>query len=673
MREKIEEFLSQKSKEIQQLAEKYPDKKSLVIDYSEFHSFDHQLAEELVKKPDEIIKLFEEILSEQNIPVAVDLSEKPKFYVRFMNLPKEKGYTVMVRNITSDYIGKFISVEGVVNKIGDVLPKVYNAIFYCNRCDERVLVLQDKRILQEPYKCPGCQRSEFRFSPDESEWIDIQRLEIQEPLEMLKGGEQARKIEVWAEEDMTDVVTAGDKIVVTGIVRLKPPEKRGVSVFYKFIEANYVEGIEREFEEIDITEEEEKEIKKLAKDPKIYDKIIKSIAPSIYGYDEVKEAIALQLFGGRPGKKLPDGTSVRPDIHILLIGDPGVAKSKMLQYVDNIAPKSIYVSGASTTGAGLTATAEKDELAEGAWTLKAGALVLAGGGIAAIDEFDKMSKEDRGAMHEAMEQQTISVAKAGIITKFKANTSILAASNPKFSRFDRYKSPAEQFDIPPTLMSRFDLMFPIKDVVDRELDKNIAEHMLKMHGSGEDLEDIKPDIPADLFRKYIAYSRIHVRPMITEDAKEKLMDYYVNLRASSHGGAVPATPRQLEALVRLSEASAKIRLSDTVTVTDAERAIRLTNFVLREVAYDESTGVFDIDRIVTEHPKSTRDKIRVVESIIRELVGEDESATASLENIKEKAREHDIDGFETEKLIEELKLKGYIFEPRHGQYGITIE
>ncbi|MFC2154382.1 AAA family ATPase, partial [Candidatus Altiarchaeota archaeon] len=462
----------------------------------------------------------------------------------------------------------------------------------------------------------------------------------------------------------------GDKIIINGILRLKPPQKKG-SVYFKYLESNYLQGLDMEFEDLEITEEEEKEIKKLSKDPRLYEKIVDSIAPSIYGYREVKEAIALQIFGGTPGKKMPDKTTCRADIHLLLIGDPGVAKSKMLQYVDHIAPKSIYVTGKGTTGAGLTATAEKDEFAEGAWTLKAGALVLAGGGICMIDEFDKMNKEDRSAMHEAMEQQTISIAKAGIVTKFKANTAILAASNPKFSRFDNYRALYEQFDIPPTLLSRFDLIFPIRDVLDKELDRSIADHIMKIHINQEPGEELKPEVDPELFRKYIAYSRKNITPKMTEDVSEKIKDYYVQLRFSGGEDTAAATPRQLEALIRLSEASAKMRLSDKVEVTDAERAINLTNFVLQEIAYDVKTGKLDIDRIVTDHPKSVRDSIRVVEDILRELVEASGENSAVYEDIMASAKERNLEKFQIEKIIEELKQKGIIYEPRHGRFMFT--
>jgi replicative DNA helicase Mcm len=665
----IETFIGRHQEQLRVLGEKYPERKSLVLDFEELERHDRDLADRLRKTPDEAMAEFDEVLNNMGILTVV---ENPKFHARFRNIPNEKGYTVAIRNITSEYIGRFIAVDGLVNKISDVFPKVTNALFICNRCDEHNWIEQDKKILIEPARCRGCGKTDFRFMPEESQWIDVQRLEVQEPLEMLKGGENARKIELWAEEDMTDKVTVGDQVKVTGVVRLKPPKMKG-SVYDKQLEVNHIEPVQKEFEELDITDEEQKEILKLSKDPALYKNVIESIAPSIYGYDEVKEAIALQLFGGRQGKVLPDGTKVRGDIHLLLIGDPGVAKSRVLQYVNQIAPKSIFVAGKGTTGAGLTATAEKDEMADGAWTLKAGALVLAGGGIACIDEFDKMDKEDRSAMHEAMEQQTISVAKAGIVAKFKANTSILAASNPKFSRFDDYKPIAEQFDIPPTLVSRFDLIFPIRDILDSEKDRAIAEKMLLMHQSKASMKDISPAIETTLFRKYIAYARRNIKPELNESTAEIIREYYVKLRTRGKGGSFSATPRQLEAIVRLSEASAKLRLSEEVSVADVDRAIKLTEYVLLKIATDQTTGELDIDRIVTDHPKSMRDRIKNVEGILHELCAAASDSMATLDAVLESAKSKNIEKFDVEKIIAELKSKGLIYEPRHGRYMFTEE
>jgi len=666
--EKVGEFLNKKSNDINKVAELYPEVKSILINYEELEKFDHGLAEELMANPDNIVGIFSEILKEK-ISVAPELMDDLRINARFYNIPKEKGYTILVRELRAKNVGAMMSLEGLVNKITDIFPKIETGRFYCNKCNESHDEPQATRFLQQPPFCNNCKKREFRFVPEESKLTDIQKLEIQEPLEMLKGGAEARRIEIWVEDDLTDAVYAGDRVVVTGIMRLLPPKKGG-SVYLKYIEGNNIEGIAREFEDIEISKKEEREIKKLAKDPKIHDNVIASIAPGIWGYNEVKEAIALQLFGGRGRKRLPDGTPLRPDIHLLLVGDPGVAKSRILQYVNQIAPKSIYVTGKGTTGAGLTATAEKDDFGEGGWTLKAGALVLAGGGVVCIDEFDKMDKEDRSAMHEAMEQQTISVAKAGMVTRFIANTAVLAASNPKFSRFDSYKPLGEQFDIPPTLLSRFDLIFPIRDILDKEKDAEIADHMLKMHKTPEEAEEIQPVINAELFRKYIAYSRKNIRPVMTDDAADKIKAYYVDLRGGSQETA-RATPRQLEALVRLAEASARIRLSDTVTVSDADRAIRLTNFVLREVAYDAATGEIDIDRIGAEYPKSDRDKIKLMEDIIRGLIAESGDSSAHLEDIIREAEGKDIDRFKAEKVINELKNKGIIYEPRHAKFMFT--
>jgi replicative DNA helicase Mcm len=283
-----------------------------------------------------------------------------------------------------------------------------------------------------------------------------------------------------------------------------------------------------------------------------------------------------------------------------------------------------------------------------------------------------MSKEDRSAMHEAMEQQTISVAKAGIIAKFKANTSILAASNPKFSRFDNYKPLAEQFDIPPTLISRFDLIFPIRDIMDQETDRAIADKMLMSHRS-ETMQGIAPEIGSDIFRKYIAYARKTIKPELTAATSEKIKEYYVALRARGRGGAAAATPRQLEALVRLSEASAKLRLSNEVTVSDVEHAIRLTEFVLKEIATDAVTGELDIDRIVTDHPKSMRDRIRTVEEAIKDAITASTDGTASLDQIIDVVKDKNIDKRTVEQILTELKNKGNIYEPRHGKYMFTEE
>ncbi|MCD6414468.1 MAG: minichromosome maintenance protein MCM, partial [Candidatus Diapherotrites archaeon] len=508
---------------------------------------------------------------------------------------------------------------------------------------------------------------------------------VQEPLEAMIRGEQAKNIDVWLEGDLTNRFYPGDKVLITGILRLIPPKTKG-AVYSIYLYAVNIEKLEKEFEELELTPEEEKEIIKLSKDPEIYEKIIQSIAPSIYGYKEVKEALALQLFGGTRNKVLPDGIHIRPDIHILLIGDPGTAKSQMLNYIYSLAPKAVFVGGKSATGAGITATAEKDEFGEGGWTLKAGALVLASGGHAMIDEFNQMSEEDRSAMHEAMEQQRISIAKAGIVTTFKAETSILAAANPKFGRFDPYEMPAEQFDIPPTLLSRFDLIFPIRDIIDEETDRNMANHILAGHQTSiirsehmkgilteKELEAaekrITPLIDPAILRRYIAYARKNYNPILTKEAAERIKNYYVELRGlGKQQGAIPTTARQLEALVRLAEASAKGRLSKLVEIDDAERAIKLHQYVMREIMMDRETGRYDIDIIASGKPKSRMDRVRSLYHLVRKLCEENDVVTHDM--VIEEAKQANMQVDDIDSLLSELKKNGDIYSPRHGQYKI---
>jgi len=593
----IESFLSEKCRdELNLVGQLYPKKQSVLIDAQALQEFSPQLAEQLLLNPDEIIKEFEKALDKEKDHIAFSKPEPDiRLSVRFINLPPEDE--IKVRDCTSHYLGRMFKVQSLITTVGDVLPKVWKAVFICKRCKAEVEMIQNEKSVKMPMACDQCGRKDFELLENKSKFIDFQRIDVQEPLELLKGGDQAKRISVWLENDLTNRVLPGQRVVITGILRLEVPKFKG-TVYQKFIEANSIEFTDQEFEELEIDEVTEKKIKKLSKDPKIAEKLVASIAPSIYGHTEAKEAIALQLFGGANNKKLPDGMKIRGNMHILLIGDPGTAKSQMLKYVNRLAPKSLYVSGKSATGGGLTAIAEKDEFGEGGWVLKAGALVLASGGLACIDEFDKMSEEDRSAIHEALEQQTVSVAKAGIIATFKSESSVLAAANPKYSRFDQFKPPAEQFDIPPTLLSRFDLIFPIKDVMDETKDRELATHMLSAHklaqttASGgrdtneKDLEKLTPIIEPELLKMYIAYSRRNCHPVITEEASNRLGEYYVELRRKSSGGNVPLTPRQLEGLIRLAEASAKLRLNKTVEIEDADRAIRLTEFVLRELGME---------------------------------------------------------------------------------------
>ena len=1189
--ERFEEFFNlEYKKEIEKIIESYPEEKSLVVNYKILERFDPILADELVDNPEAVIAAASKAIQEVNIP-SLNVEEfKP--HIRFSNLPKD--HEPNIRNISSKHLGKLIGVEGLVRQITDVLPKLTLAVWKCKRCGNTYRVPQEKQKLTPPGMCE-CHSRDFDLVEDQSGFIDYQKIQIQEPLEKLNGNEQAVYVDIYVSDDLVNKVSAGDKTKFVGILRLVPPQKDKKTVYGRFLECNYLEETQKEFTELDITKEEEEEIQKLSKDPKIYERLTGSVAPAIYGHDIVKESIVLQLFGGVT-KHLPNNQSIRGNVHILLIGDPGCGKSQLLQATNNIAPKSIYFSGKTSSAAGLcvapdtlvlnhsgfkpiqefveenfvgegreeisgcfsnefnkktftlgdnlkiskgkiskiwrikapkkmieiksrlgkelsltpntsliriqkgefgwvkaneikkgdyvacvrklpfteskkysievllknknikianniskefkqisdklvnqkkyptlmalakkigksratiyawrnpkfyhgialkdfiklgkeagwsirklskcinlvfiahgktvkipqmlndpkiaylaglligdgsiyeqkkrtslrlyntsqeildnfdnylkeifgiktekyiqkgvfvrrfasqiiypllkeygltnnkkenkishfasesnkeilsallrgifdtdgyvsttgsnhigistiskplaqsiqlsllkfgiistlrerklkgkisygkniiiqsknnqfvieirsnnkhkfkkigfnekkkqkalqkitqktsiktnidkiplekiiarkkieelarhsddpklitlansdiiweeitekkefkpsykhvydftvdethnfiangfithnTATAVKDEFGEGGWTLKAGALVLASGGICMADELDKMDPQDRSALHEAMEQGMISVAKAGIVSRFKTDTSLLAAANPKYSRFDKFQPLLEQIELPASLISRFDLFFMIRDVLDRTIDQKISEHILKTHQSGEKLRHAKksgialspedkayidkitePQIKDDLLRKYIAYARQNCFPVLTAESMEALTNFYVGLRDQGRNqGAFAATARQLEGLVRLSEASARVKLKDLVEIIDAEKAMMLVKKSLEDTVTDPETGKIDIDIVTSGTTHTQQNAISTTLRLVKDAMAEGIDMVP-IEQIVAEAMEKGISEDKVMTAIADLEKKGDIYKPRH--------
>ncbi|WP_429222929.1 minichromosome maintenance protein MCM [Methanobacterium oryzae] len=648
---KFEEFFSTKYKDIVfEALEKYPDERSVVVDYLQLEMFDPDLADLLIEKPEEVIKAAQKAIKN------IDTTRKnADLHVRFENLTNN----IPLRELRSKYIGKFIAVDGIVRKANEIRPRIVNAMFECRSCMRLHEVPQKSNLISEPALCNDCGGRSFRLLQEESEFLDTQTTKLQEPLENLSGGEQPRQINVVLEDDLVDSITPGDIIRITGTLKTVRDEK--TKLFKNYVYCNYIEALEQEFEELQISEEDEAKIKELAADPNVYNKIINSTAPSIQGYREVKEAIAIQLFGGS-AKELEDKTRIRGDIHILIVGDPGIGKSQMLKYVSKLAPRGIYTSGKGTSGVGLTAAAVKDDL--GGWSLEAGALVLADRGNVCVDELDKMRSEDRSAIHEALEQQTISIAKAGIMATLNSRCAMLAAANPKFGRFDRYKSIAEQINLPSPILSRFDLIFVVEDKPDAERDRKLAGHILNIHKTSE----IPFEIDPELLRKYIAYARKQVHPELTEGAIEVLQEFYVGMRGSAEDddSPVPITARQLEALVRLSEANCKIRLGTEVTAEDAKRAVKLQQECLKQVGLDPETGKVDIDKVEGRTPKSERDKARVLMDIIKELSDEYGGRVPISIVTDEMSDRYKVSEEKVEQIITKLKQQGLVFEPTTG-------
>ncbi len=651
---KFEEFFSTSYKDdVFEILEKYPDERSLNVDYNALEMFDPDLADLLIDKPEEVIQAAQ--IAIKNIDPLVKDAD---IHIRFENLTN----VIPLKTLLSKYIGTFVAADGIVRKTDEIRPRIETGVFECRGCMRLHEVEQtSSNTIIEPSLCSECGGRSFRLLQEESKYIDTQTARMQEPLENLSGGTEPKQMLMVLEDDLVDELNPGDKVRITGTLKTFREERSGK--FKNYIYVNHIEPLEQEFEELQLSEEDEEKIIELSKDPHIYDKIIKSTAPSIRGYRDVKEAIALQLFGGS-AKQLEDETKLRGDIHILIVGDPGIGKSQILKYVSRLAPRSIYTSGKGTTGAGLTAAAVRDEL--GGWSLEAGALVLGDQGNVCVDELDKMRSEDRSALHEALEQQTVSIAKAGIMATLNSRCSVLAAANPKFGRFDKYKILAEQIDLPAPIISRFDLIFVIEDKPSREGDSKLADHILKIHKENTIDYEIEPE----LLRKYIAYARKNANPALTEEANNVLREFYVNTRNSNpeEQGAVPITARQLEAIIRLAEASAKIKLKDTVDKEDAEKAVRLQMACLKKVGVDPETGEMDIEIMEGRTPKSDRDKIqRVTEEIA--LLEEEYAGNAPLNvlisNMNEK---YGLSEDKVESIVRNLRQKGVIYEPNTGYF-----
>ncbi|NMC10872.1 MAG: minichromosome maintenance protein MCM [Methanothrix sp.] len=682
---KWEEFLrSRYWDDLLELADSYPDERSLVVKFPDLDRYDPEFAEELLERPEQVLEAAQAALLQLDLPMDVYMD---RAHVRIAELPRH----YKTRELRSDHIGKLIAIEGLVRTATEVRPKIVSAAFQCQRCGYTFFKEQTgNKFDDQNLKCQNqaCDRGgPFKLILAQSKFVDAQKIRVQESPEDLRGGEQPQTLDVELEDDLAGQIFPGDRVIVNGVLKSfqrSSPQQGKSNYFDLFHKGIYVEMKEQEFEEIEISPEDEKLILEMSRDPDIYDHVTKSIAPSIFGYDDVKEALGLQLVSGFE-KHLPDGARIRGDIHILLVGDPGIAKSQLLRYMTKISPRGIYTSGKSSTSAGLTATAVKDELGDGRWTIEAGALVLADKGIAAVDEMDKMDNEDKSALHEAMEQQTISVAKAGVMATLKSRCSLLAAANPKLGRFDKYEPIAPQINLTPALMSRFDLIFVLTDDPDTKRDSAIAEHILKSNFAGElstqiswnpkisqeDIDNamtvIKPVIDPELLRKYVAYARKNIFPTLTDEAKEHFLKYYVGLRSQGQDSnkPVPVTARQLEALIRLGEASARLRLSDKVTIEDAKRVVKILESCLRKVGVDPETGFLDADIIASGTTKSTRDRTKSVMDIIRDISKENKGP-APKEDVLDRAEELGIERAKAEEIIDRMRRDGDVFEPRPG-------
>lgn len=769
----------------------YPQKKSLYVSHSDLDLYKGiDMGAFILKNPDRALAIGKRTLKSL-MPATWEPDNE--INIRITDLPKDAKVDVSL--LRAKHLGTLVAVEGMVRKATAPRPRLSRGLYRCDKCDATVWVPQTGMLQKEPLLCPneGCNKSAPRFTLDEknSEYIDTQRIEIQENPEGLRGGKQPERLFGYVEDDISGQITPGNRVTLNGILRsVQKTERDKSTIFEIYMDVLSTEFEQSDFSELEITEQDEAKILEMSKDPNLMANIVKSIAPTIFGMDKEKEAVALQLFGGTH-KVMDDGTSIRGDIHILMMGDPGVAKSQILRFMSGLSPRGIYASGKSASAAGLcvhgdtildlekgqvkisdyvnshmtqpeeyrpgiwrqavegdrieapsdlgslrllpityvwriktpekliritagsdsltltpetkiqamhngrfdwipsgevaegdlvaivrenmrmmpvdsvevltedlpdyvydltvdpahafigsgftihnTAAAVKDDFGDGRWTLEAGALVLADKGLACIDELDKMTDQDRSSLHEAMESQKISVAKAGITGTLQCRCSLLAAANPKFGRFDPDENIVKQIDLPPALMSRFDLIFVLRDTPDKKRDKDIASHILESHWRGQALAnrdkkttagndvdrameataDMKPPYDQNIIRKYVAYAKKNCFPVFTTEAFDIIQDDYLRIRGMGDEGSIPITARQLEGYVRLSEASARMNLRDSVTIEDANVAVDLINYYLNKMAKTDSG--FDIDMIGSDTTQKDRKTINIIKKVI---------------------------------------------------------
>lgn len=645
----------------------YPDTTVFEIPFDYLHAYDDSLEESWRLFPaqttDHLAKALGQFIDDDDDHLA---GAPTATRVRITGYDSNNVYDVGQYR-PDDIAGRVIHVRGQVTKRSKRKLRDEVVVFECQRCGRTVDVPQSGRTLQRPHECAGCERSgPFDTNDRRTKMRDFQHIRLQTMPEHSARGE-TEMIDMQVYDDLVGELQPGDRAVLN--VQMIARREKSDSL------ERTLEGKVRSIEKLtgDHTDVElepwEDDIMEIVESDDPYTPVYESVAPFHEGDEMVKRAVALQLFGG-VDKELDDGTQFRGNSHILLMGDPGSGKTALLKYVSNLVPRSEYATG-KTTSAGLTGTAQKDEFADGGWTLQAGTLVKASGGLACIDELDKMDSDDKPGFMEALSDQqiTVTMVVSGVLP---AKTSVLAAANPKFGTFDPMADIGTQLDLGEVLLSRFDLWFIMRDVPDEDLDEAIARTQTETARIGqkveagedlttEEMEKSSPPIPPEMFRAYVAMAK-QVTPVFTSDAMDRIVREYVELRQSNDGdGPIPATSRIVEAIHRLSEASARIRMGKEVTVEDVERVLEILYDSLETLGMDPESGDLDARKFETGTSSSKKDRIKALLSIIKGK--ESDSEAAPFDEVKKEAMVlMDEDQFE-EALNTLTERKGDVYRP----------
>ncbi|KAJ5072865.1 DNA helicase [Anaeramoeba ignava] len=568
---------------------------SLVINYSDLSIKEPKLAMWVADSPMEILPIFDEAAYKVFLEMFESYEQiQPEVHVRISDFPLHDS----LRDLRQHHLNTLIKVTGVVTRRTNVFPQLKKVKFVCPHCNSTIGPFVQNSLSEiKVSSCPVCsKKGPFRILEDETIYRNFQKISLQESPGTVSAGRLPRTKEVILLNDLIDSAKPGEEIEVTGVYRhsfqTSLNSQNGFPVFATVIEANFIVNKEDSFESFNLSHEDINEIKKLSKDPKIRERIISSIAPSIYGLKHMKTAIAMALFGGEP-KLIGNKHRIRGDLNVLLLGDPSMSKSQILKYVEKTAHRAVFTSGKGASGVGLTYSVRRDSTT-GEWTLEGGAFVLADQGFCLIDEFDKMNDHDRTSIHETMEQQSISVSKAGIVTTLRARCSVVAAANPIRGKYDPSLTFSQNVDLSDPILSRFDILCVVRDTVDpiydEKLAKFVVESHVKSHPNSRAMEQYEKEnaneaqfdeggielIPQSLLKKYILYAKKNIHPQLTNIDEDKIKKLYSDLRSESAvTGSIPITVRYIESLIRMAESVAKMHLRDYVREDDLNFAIKI--------------------------------------------------------------------------------------------------
>lgn len=682
--------------DIQRLVQHYPkERQTLWVDVDgDLFKYDTDVAADVKKEPEAFTGLFEEALASYDQNHGMDLSNAR---VRFENIPSRSRKVDEIRNGDVDTL---ISIDGQISKATAIRPVVETAAWECRRCGITTEIPITNE-LSEPHQCEGCERQgPFVLDYHQSEIRDHQLIRItQPPEEATNSSQEGGDIDAHLKGDLVGEANAGDRADIPGVLKAEVGDSKSATLNLYF-DAHNIQSVEDNYRDLEVNDYRET-IESVVEDKNPYEVLAGSIAPGITGGEDIdietpwgethrkywwiRLAVGVANLFGSWRRENGDGTFQRGDSHTLMIGDPATGKSTIMDSVTEIAPRSASESGKNASGAGLTAAAVNDDFGDNQWSLEAGALVKAHNGVAAIDEIDKMRREDLDRLHSALERQRLEFNKAGIDATLKAETSMLASGNPANSRFGEYESDQSQIDIVESLLDRFDLVFTLKDIPDEEKDRDVARSKIRQRSESGLIAKgeldaskrtaAKPALSPDEARAWVAMARKQVRPVIrSEEVMKRLEDYYVKIRQANNKGnddesPVPATVRKLDGLLRLSEASARLRLNEEVEEIDVEMAIALVKVSLEDVGYDPESGKMDADWAEGRESWTQQERISKVKGIINTL--ETEENGAIIEDVIKTAQEAGIGKEKARETYEKIKTNGDAYNPNSGRVRLT--